>query len=153
MSKVVEYLPPRIPKILINRNIVRLPKKASDDGNSFAFDHCLLGNCDNVVDALERAMKGDGQAILGNGLVQKDEQWLLGQPKESVLLFPGAVISGAAEPEPAQKIIVHCDECRNVISGKVWNCKTCFDFDLCDACHPDASSRHFDGKHEFAVES
>ena len=93
----------------------------------------------------------DGDQI--RGLVMKDEAWLQNQPKESVLLFPGALVSNSQEPETQQKIVVHCDECQNEIKGDIYCCQTCFDYDLCSACYQKASQIHADGKHEFVVES
>lgn len=46
MSKVVTYLPPDVPRILINRNIVRVPTTANED---VLFHACLLGNCGKVL--------------------------------------------------------------------------------------------------------
>ena len=44
MSKVVEYLRPDIPRILINRNIVKVPK-VSNNKDDYLFHACLLGDC------------------------------------------------------------------------------------------------------------
>jgi hypothetical protein len=44
MSKVVEFLRPDIPRILINRNIVQVPKVSHKDDDSL-FHACLLGDC------------------------------------------------------------------------------------------------------------
>ncbi len=44
MSKVVEYLRPDIPRILINRNIVKVPKVSNNKDDSL-FHACLLGDC------------------------------------------------------------------------------------------------------------
>lgn len=160
MSRVVDYLPPDIPRILINRNIVTVPKQSTNEqAGSFTFHACLLGNCDDVVKALEAKMKGgddeestDNQNE-SNRLVTSNEKWLQNQPKESVLLFTGAVISGTKEPETQQKLVVHCDECQNVIEGKIYCCKTCFDYDLCGDCFPNSSLVHANGSHEFVVET
>ncbi len=48
MSKVVEYLRPDIPRILINRNIVRVPNVSKDDDDCL-YHACLLGNCGKIV--------------------------------------------------------------------------------------------------------
>jgi NAD-dependent SIR2 family protein deacetylase len=45
MSRVVEYLKEDIPRILINRNIVRVRKAASKKDGDCLFHACLLGNC------------------------------------------------------------------------------------------------------------
>jgi len=60
MSRVVDYLKSDIPRILVNRNIVRVKKtsnKNKEEGDCL-FDACLLGNCDEVVTALTQRMKG-----------------------------------------------------------------------------------------------
>jgi len=44
MSKVVEFLRPDIPRILINRNIVQVPKVSHKDDDCL-FHACLLGDC------------------------------------------------------------------------------------------------------------
>ncbi len=44
MSKVVEYLRPDIPHILINRSIVKVPK-VSNKKDDYLFHACLLGDC------------------------------------------------------------------------------------------------------------
>ena len=44
MLKVVEYLRPDIPRILINRNIVKVPK-VSNNKDDYLFHACLLGDC------------------------------------------------------------------------------------------------------------
>ena len=46
MSKVVTYFRLEIPRILINRNIVRVQSSTEDD--DFLFDACLLGNCGEI---------------------------------------------------------------------------------------------------------
>ncbi|KAL7537441.1 hypothetical protein ACHAXR_007837 [Thalassiosira sp. AJA248-18] len=159
MSKVVEYLSSNIPRILINRNIVRVPKSSEED-DGHLFHACLLGNCDDVVKALEQRMKSNcsqtkSASINYNGskgLVTSNEAWLQNQPKESVLLFPGAVVSDSQESEAQHKLVVHCDECQKEIEGDVFCCKNCFDYDLCRACYTRVSLTHADGKHDFVVE-
>lgn len=159
MSRVVDYLPPDIPRILINRNIVSVPTQSNEKAGSFTFHACLLGNCDDVVKALEAEMKGGNNAKSidnqngSNRLVRSDELWLQNQPKESVILFTGAVTSDTKELETQQKLVVHCDECQEVIEGKIYCCKTCFDYDLCGDCFPNASLVHANGSHEFAIET
>ena len=120
---------------------------------------------DDVVKALEQGMKpnNDDQTKSTEkngihrqgmkGLVVNDEAWLKNQPKESVLLFPGASVSISHEPESHQTLVVHCDECQNQIEGSIFCCKTCFDYDLCSTCFPKASLTHANGKHEFLEES
>ena len=155
MSKVVEYLRPDIPRILINRNIVRVATKSSKGDGDCLFNACLLGNCDDVVNALSQKMKGnnDSQSPKPGLVMNDDESWLHNQPKESVLLFPGAICSSSNNPEDEemkQKIVVHCDECQAEIVGKIHSCKVCFDYDLCGTCYP--NTKHADGKHKFVAE-
>ena len=47
MSRVVDYLKPDIPRILVNRNIVRVKKTSNKnkEDRDCLFDSCLLGNC------------------------------------------------------------------------------------------------------------
>jgi hypothetical protein len=87
--------------------------------------------------------------------VTNDEAWLHGQSRESVLLFHGADVSNSATDEEgriSQRVVVHCDECRNIIEGRVYCCKICFDYDLCGACYPVSSLAHADGRHDFSIE-
>lgn len=163
MSKVVEYLRPEIPRILINRNIVNVPKSSKNEDAPHTFHASLLGNCDDVVEALEERMKGNNGSKnrkykngSNKGKLPCNEACLRNQPKEGVLLFPGAVVvsGGTNKPEPQQKLVVHCDECQNEIAGKVFCCETCFDYDLCEVCYESgATMSHANGKHDFAVES
>lgn len=88
------------------------------------------------------------------GLVMTEDSWLQNQPKETVLLFPGAVTTTTRqETEPQQRLVVHCDGCQNEIDGKIFSCKNCFDYDLCGVCYPSTSRIHANGQHEFAAES
>ena len=88
MSRVVDYLKSDIPRILVNRNIVRVKKTSNMEDEDCLFDACLLGNCDDVLTALTQRMKGTESQIQPPRLVMRDEPWLQNQPKESVLLFP-----------------------------------------------------------------
>ena len=69
MNKVIQYLPSNIPRILINRNIVQMPKTnaapttttACSNEEEFVrdgydFDAYLLGNCDDIINALSQRM-------------------------------------------------------------------------------------------------
>lgn len=70
ISKVIEYLPPNIPRILINRTVVHpstTPAEVDDDDEndddtekefreSYVFDAYLLGFCDDVTRALARQL-------------------------------------------------------------------------------------------------
>jgi hypothetical protein len=63
ISKVIEYLPRNIPRILINRTVVH-PSTASTEGDdnekefreNYVFDAYLLGFCDDVTRALARQL-------------------------------------------------------------------------------------------------
>jgi len=156
MSRVVDYLKPDIPRILVNRNIVRVKKTSNKnkEDRDCLFDSCLLGNCDEVVTALTQKMKGD-ECQIQPRLVMKDEPWLKNQPKQSVLLFPGADVATTCLDEPTEvqhKLIVHCDECQKQIVGKIYSCTSCFDYDLCNACYISKRTNHADGKHKFTIE-
>lgn len=75
ISRVIEYLPPTIPRILINRTMVHPSSTTSSDGggdgsdetpdfdfrgDNYFFDAYLLGFCDDVTRALARQVfKGD----------------------------------------------------------------------------------------------
>ncbi len=52
MSKGVEYLRPDIPRILINRNIVKVPK-VSNNKDDYLFHACLLGDCGKSNESLD----------------------------------------------------------------------------------------------------
>jgi len=67
MSKVIDYLPTSIPRILINRNQLRLLAKPvqEDDVNTgekeflrdgYVFDASLLGDCDNVTKSIVKQL-------------------------------------------------------------------------------------------------
>jgi hypothetical protein len=177
MSKVVHYLRSDIPRILINRTIVQIPKVSNnEDDGCLLFHTCLLGDCDVIVEALSHRMQShhgsgsnEGKGItttLGgvnydsqNCFIQRnDEAWGHVQPKESILLFQGAefvnntVALVVPPPATPSKSIAYCDECQNEIQGQIYYCKTCFDYDLCSICYSNPRVIHADGKHEFAIE-
>jgi hypothetical protein len=70
ISKVIRYLPPDIPRILINRSIVHppLPEILTDDQDEgdqedekdfredYVFDAYLLGFCDDIIRVLARSL-------------------------------------------------------------------------------------------------
>lgn len=73
MSKVIEYLPANIPRILINRNIVH-PKASNVDRDSgseddnekefrsdYIFDAYLLGFCDDITRVLAKKLFSDSE--------------------------------------------------------------------------------------------
>ena len=105
---------------------------------------------------ITKTTESNNNALYSNGLESNrlvtDDNcsgWLKKQPKESVLLFSGAILSLSAvqDTENPQIDIVHCDECQNQISGKMFSCTKCFDFDVCGNCYP--LLEHAEGKHEF----
>ncbi|VEU38884.1 unnamed protein product [Pseudo-nitzschia multistriata] len=83
ISKVIEYLPPTIPRILINRTIVH-PKKATttvssenkhgtnDFRTNYVFDAYLLGFCDDVTRALGKQLSLGFD--IGEGETRKENQ-------------------------------------------------------------------------------
>eukprot|EP00985_Skeletonema_marinoi_P009330 scaffold4344_cov70-Skeletonema_marinoi.AAC.1 len=167
MSKLVGFLPDNIPRILINRDIVQVMKSSTQNYKKHdefcLFDACLLGNCDAVTQAIKAKMsnkdaKSEYEHHHSGRLVTEDNNgtWLKNQPRESVLLFEGALLSAATKEEatlPAQNVVVHCDHCENEIKDQIFCCKICFDFDLCSLCYPKVKLTHADGKHEFTIES
>ena len=67
MSKVIGYLPPNVPRILINRNIVH-PKAGRTDADDekdfrekegYVFDAYLLGYCDDITRTLAKKLFAD----------------------------------------------------------------------------------------------
>ena len=145
MSKVIQYLSPSIPRLLINRNVVkaanqRIRTKDVEEGDGkkggeeveeeedtrdgYVFDACLLGNCDDVSNALVREMdrgingkseKESKSTTDGNGeddettyrmLCNVQEEYrgadgtirgLHRHPPGRVFLFPGAAIPKESE--------------------------------------------------------
>ena len=81
ISKVIEYLPKKIPRILINRTIVH-PKLSSGNNNheierdsededfrkDYVFDAYILGFCDDITRALGKQL---GLGTLANGAAKK----------------------------------------------------------------------------------
>lgn len=173
MSHVIDYLSPRIPRILINRNIVRPPMSTIDDSDdddsddedfrdNYVFDAHLLGFCDDVTRALVKEMTGASDEEQEKGkllacLEEDDElysaeEWdSLTLPKDRVFLFPGAS-RGDDMSEYSYREIAHCDGCSEQISGTVRKCVQCFDYDLCAKCYPKLSKKHCNGQHTFSSE-
>lgn len=166
MSKLVGFLPDNIPRILINRDIVQVVKSPSQHEKQVEFclfDACLLGNCDAVTKAIKDKIidtntKSEEKHIHSGRLVTDDNNgtWLKNQPRESVLLFEGALLSTPTPKDatvPPPNVVVFCDHCQNEIKGNIFCCRNCFDFDLCGDCYPKVKLTHADGKHEFDIES
>jgi hypothetical protein len=166
ISKLVGFLPDNIPRILINRGIVQVIKPSSQNKKQVEFclfDACLLGNCDAVTQAIKDKISNTNtpaEDVHHAGRLVDDDNngtCLKNQPRESVMLFEGAMLSATATKEadlPSQNnMVVHCDQCENEIIGNIFCCKTCFDFDLCGSCYPKVKLTHADGKHDFEIES
>jgi hypothetical protein len=178
ISKVIGYLPPNIPRILINRTIVSPAHTVDPDSDDeeekdfrddYIFDAYLLGFCDDVTRALGKALFSAPsdtpvEAIEGKvlaALSDEDEQYdaedwkSTGVPPERVFLFPGAQASSGkdASSDPTFQEVAHCDGCAKRIVGTIRKCVACFDYDLCTKCFPALSKTHYDGKHHFAAEA
>lgn len=172
MSKVLQYLPPSIPRILINRTLVHPPTKPEDGDdevddidfrNSYVFDAYLLGFCDDVTRALaketysstHRHQDCDGRLLAtlkDDDDAHNLEDWdSIEIPAERVFLFPGAT-SGFDAIEATYNEIAHCDGCATRIHGNIRKCIQCFDYDLCEACYPTLSKSHHKGIHTFSIE-
>ena len=171
MSNVVGFLPENIPRILINRDIVQVRKSSTQDSQDgfCIWDACLLGNCDAVTQAMkDKLSKTDSAATTSaehkphsGRLIATDDNgnglWLKKQPRESILLFEGALLSATNEKDevapPQNVMVVHCDNCENEIKGNIFCCKTCFDYDLCGSCYPKIRQQHAGGQHEFEIQT
>lgn len=163
MSKVLRYLPPSIPRILINRNEVVLPKVCADEIDSddeedtregYIFDASLLGNCDDVVKGIIRALdwKIEGGLEPSTSLLEACENDTgLTDVVGRSYFFPGAVIVSLDEDNYKEEI-VNCDGCGKKIATNVMKCTQCFDFDLCSKCFPNVSKKHYRGRHKFKSE-
>lgn len=168
MSKVIEYLSPSIPRILINRNIV-IPKQSNtenkedeseeeqDHRHGYIFDACLLGFCDEVTRSLVRVIEGEqiytsNEKVFCHSTNTADSFNLMNHPAERVLLFAGANLDEEDQHSEAEyDEIVHCDACENVIDGpgRGMRCTVCFDYDLCIRCYPRMKRKHFCDNHKF----
>mmetsp|Transcript_32026 Transcript_32026/g.48701 ORF Transcript_32026/g.48701 Transcript_32026/m.48701 type:complete len:474 (-) Transcript_32026:153-1574(-) len=177
MSKVIQYLPPNIPRILINRTIVSPPPYSPGDDESdekdneeqefredYTFDAYLLGFCDDVTRALVKEMEAEnvqneveGQILSAMGrsdTTSSEHGWQTTPiPHDRILLFPGAIASTGDTNEGSSYVeVAHCDGCNNKIIGTIRKCIQCFDYDLCHECYPRMSKKHFNGEHKFAVD-
>lgn len=182
ISKVIEYMPMEIPRILINRTVVHPSTKTADSKEemvqreNYVFDAYLLGYCDAVTRRLAKKIFGDVpqgplpvkrtqqggalECVLTDVLDGKEMHHDVGTWKvvsvspDRVLLFAGAQAShGHGEGEElTYRAIAHCDGCSKQILGPIQKCIVCFDYDLCQACFPSLSATHYDGKHTFTRE-
>jgi NAD-dependent SIR2 family protein deacetylase len=179
MSKVIQYLPPSIPRILINRTVVNPPKYraaslSSDDNNSddekeeedfredtYTFDAYMLGFCDDVTRAVVKEMKtksgtndeGKLLSALEDDEIFSTKDWQSTSiPRDRILLFPGAMHKADDDDDLEYTEVAHCDGCQKEITGTVRKCVQCFDYDLCQRCYPKLLKKHHGGKHSFAAE-
>lgn len=178
ISKVIEYLSPEIPRILINNTVVHRPKAQaadSENGNTdfdfrtdYTFDAYLLGSCDAVTSTMAKQLFTTDR-IESSCAGQKrkredadrspDVSFLPGESQDSItkraLLFPGGVVPDNSYYQRSVEYqeIAHCDGCKNKISGVIQKCNVCFDYDLCSNCFPHLSKSHFDGTHKFVTEA
>lgn len=167
MSKVIRYLPPSVPRVLINRNRILLPKISSDELNDldddeldhrdgYIFDYELLGNCDDVIFEITRRM-GSWRHEIKNDL-PKRKLPLENGPINAVDIrsyaFNGASLESLHDNKGDMVIveIIHCDGCQKEISSDVMKCTNCFDFDLCLKCYRRLRKKHFNGIHHFKRE-
>jgi len=174
MSKVIQYLPPNIPRKLIKRPDVSAPLKGTDSGGDcsefedeeqefrekYTFDAYLLGFCDDVTRTLVQEMKMENTSVEGQLLaaleddnISSHDDWQTTSiPHQRILLFPGVIAPTGGQGEATYIEVAHCNGCKERITGKIRKCSQCFDFDLCQKCYPKISRKHFGGKHKFAVE-
>jgi NAD-dependent SIR2 family protein deacetylase len=168
MSKVISYLPPSVPRILINRNVVNPPSAVANDDDeeeeeeefrdNYTFDAYLLGFCDDVTRAVVKEMKTkSGKSEEGKllAVLQEDdsifsvEDWQSTTiPHDRILLFPGAMHK-CDDDDLTYTEVAHCDGCEEEIVGQIYKCIQCFDYDLCAMCYPKLAKTHHDGKHAF----
>lgn len=170
MSKVISYLPPNVPRILINRNVVDPPNVLAIDDDedeeedfreSYTFDAYLLGFCDDVTRAVVKEMNSmsgtseDGKllaALEDDDPVFSSNDWQSNTiPSDRIFLFPGAM-HRSDNDELTYTEVANCDGCEEEISGSIYKCVQCFDYDLCETCYPALSKTHHDGSHTFAIE-
>jgi hypothetical protein len=110
ISKVIDYLPKSIPRILINRNIAHPPSSSAhgqqqveeEFRDNYVFDAYLLGNCDDVMRGLGKLLfdpnPDDSDELPLPPVMLSDttdeaflDRWqAVTVPKDRVFLFPGA---------------------------------------------------------------
>jgi hypothetical protein len=172
ISKVIGYLPPGIPRILINRTIVHPAHEHDEDDDrekdfrtNYTFDSYLLGFCDDVARILAKQLftsevesYTDGKLLAS--LEEKDEHYKAEDwrsctvPQQRIFLFPGAQAPcNDDESVLTYREVAQCDGCSERIAGTIRKCISCFDYDLCSSCYPELSKTHGDGKHQFLEET
>ena len=93
ISKVIEYMPPNIPRILINRTVVQPSTRCSDSEDeekdlrdNYVFDACLLGFCDEVTRRLAKKMfQEDASQMLSSSTDKPTSGETVGQLLTDVL--------------------------------------------------------------------
>lgn len=176
ISKVIGYLPPNIPRILINRTIAH-PAEQHDEQNAagnerdprenYVFDAYLLGFCDDVARVLVKKLFSDStqppetykEGKLLAAIKEDDDHYSLDDwescsiPNDRIFLFPGAQPpSNDDDSVLTYREVAQCDGCDQRIVGMVQKCAICFDYDLCVKCFPSLHKKHGDGKHDFVEE-
>jgi len=146
------------------------------DDITSALSHVLWCKRDDTHEQLSRSdSHGDALLLylpdcklLANDMAQINElgiSCLLKHPPERILIFPGATWKAHCNDGDEEKVkeekekecyheIVNCNECNAVITGMIFKCNDCFDYDLCKACHSKVKRKrsHYEGKHKFMVE-
>ncbi len=164
VSRILSYLPPHVPQVLINRDHV-LPLAHLSDG----FDLKLLGNCDDIVDyichSLQWGLGSDGGGHNANhhpactpiheppNIYHFALEGKKNHPQCSEFLVPSIPGDHVVEE------VVNCDVCNVEIGGRgtmddplstIYSCTECFDYDLCSTCFARGYNEHVKGKgHHF----
>ncbi len=170
VSRILSYLPPNIPQVLINRDLVLPPAHLSD-----GFDLKLLGKCDDIVDYICHSLKWDLEWDLGGGDGQHNTNrrpvctpihelpniyHFLLEEKKNQPLHSEFVAAALPEHHHAVVEVVNCDVCNAEIGGIGWSkddplsiiysCIECFDYDLCFSCYSLGCNEHVKSKgHHF----
>jgi NAD-dependent SIR2 family protein deacetylase len=159
-------------------------EKEKDFRNGYLFDALLLGFCDDITNSLAKVLWGDCHEnherlsseshgalslhqqmdckLLRDDMTQINDlgmRCLLNHPPERILIFPGTIWKAHEGEDDDDEVecyheIVNCNECNCIISGMVFKCNDCFDYDLCKTCHSKVKRNrsHHGGKHKFTVE-
>jgi NAD-dependent deacetylase sirtuin 1 len=133
VSRVLSYLPPAVPQVLVNMEQVQPPRNISD-----GFDLLLLGTCDAVVTHLATEL---GWAAMVSEAETRNVPVLM---PPNMYRFNVAACSveqsqemdGCAEEnweETDFVEVVRCDECSANMDGAqaIYSCRECWEFDLC----------------------
>ncbi|EQC33450.1 NAD-dependent deacetylase sirtuin 1 [Saprolegnia diclina VS20] len=147
VSDIPAYLPRDVPQLLINMESVIA---RGTDG----FDVELLGACDTVVEYLHHAM----------ATTNDEAATVAGSPhhhEPNVYCFGTDACYWSDDEDDDEKgplvdDYFQCDGCAEEVDCEEaprYSCTTCFDYDLCEACHASdaVKASHYDGQHEFAL--